>query len=176
MDALRKPLHWYENFSAAAAGILMLVMMLLTAVDVVMRYVFNTPLAWAFDLVTHYLLVAAFFFSFSIALRMGEHVAVDFFVRKFHPGARRAAMALAWTACGILAGVITVAAAHEAWLAWRQGEVIAGVIPWPVWVQKAVIALGMAPLTIRLLLLSIGAVPAGHADEAAAALQAAARG
>lgn len=85
-------------------------------------------------------------------------------------------MALAWAACGILAGVITATAAHESWLAWRQGEVVAGVIPWPVWVQKTIIAAGMAPLSVRLLLLSIGAVPAPHVDEAAAALQLAARG
>ncbi len=170
MQFMRKPLHWCENVLATIAGILMVVMMLLTAVDVVMRYAFNTPLGWAFDLVTHYMLVAAFFFSFSIALRFGEHVAVDFFVGKFHPGGRRAAMALAWAVCGLLVGVIAVTAAHEAWLVWRAGEVIAGVIPWPVWVQKAIIAAGMTPLAARLLLLSIGAVPLARGDEAATVL------
>ena len=175
MRFVRKPLLWLENVLATVAGILMLVMMLLTAADVVMRYGFNAPLAWAFDLVTHYMLVASFFFSFSIALRLGEHVAVDFFVRKFHPVGRRVARALAWAACGVVAGVIAITAAHEAWLAWRQGEVIAGVIPWPVWAQKAIIATGMAPLAARLLLLSIGAVPLAYVNEATAALQVAAK-
>lgn len=171
MPFMQKLLHWCENLLAAMAGLLMVLMMLLTAVDVVMRYALKTPLAWAFDLVTHYMLVASFFFSFSIALRLGEHVAVDFFVGKFHPGARRAAMALAWAACALLAGVVTVTAAHEAWLAWREAEVIAGVIPWPVWLQKAIIAAGMAPLSVRLFLLSIGFVHTRPADDAVAALQ-----
>ena len=176
MHGVRRVLGWYENVLAVAAGGLLILMMAITAVDVVMRYAFHAPLSWGFDLVTQYMLVATFFFSFAIALRMGEHVAVDYFVRSFHPGARRWAMSVAWLACGVLAAAITSIAAHETYQAWRQGEVIAGVIPWPVWVQKAIIAIGMAPLALRLMLLSVGAVPHVQMGEADAVLHVSMKG
>lgn len=157
MEMVLKPLRWCEDVLATIAGILIMLMMVLTALDVVMRYVFNAPLSWVFDIVTHYMLVASFFFSFSIALRFGEHVAVDYFVTKFNAAHHRTALSVAWLACGFLAGVIAVTAALEANLAWKQAEVIAGVIPWPIWVQKAIVAAGMVPLAGRLLLLGIGA-------------------
>ncbi|WP_298430489.1 TRAP transporter small permease subunit [Ottowia sp.] len=159
MNAARQALRLCEDLLAAVAGFVLLAMMGVTALDVVLRYAFNAPLSWGFDVVTNYLLVATFFFSFSFALRMGEHVAVDYFVPHFHESVRRWAMSVAWLACGALAAVVAAIAAREAFHAWRQGEIIAGVIPWPVWVQKLIIALGMAPLAIRLLLLAIGAVP-----------------
>lgn len=171
MSAVRKALDWCENLLAVAAGLMLLLMMLITAVDVAMRYVFHAPLPWGFDLVTQYLLVATFFFSFSIALRMGEHVAVDYFVRSFHPGVRHWAMSVAWLACGALAATVAVIAVIETIHAWRQGEVVAGVIPWPVWAQKAIVAAGMAPLALRLVLLGLSAVPHAHMGETDAAIQ-----
>lgn len=170
MKIILTPLRWCENAMGAVAGVLMILMMALTAVDVVMRYLVNRPLSWAFDLLTQYLLVAAFFFSFSLALRMGEHVAVDFFVHKFNPSYRRVALGAAWIACAVLSGVVASTAAHEAFLAWKQGEIVAGVIPWPVWIQKAIVAIGMAPLTARLLLLGVGAARLPSMDEASSPL------
>ena len=167
MNGVRKVLHWGENVLAVVAGVLLILMMVITAIDVVMRYAFNAPLAWGFDLVTHYMLVASFFFSFSIALRMGEHVAVDYFTRKFHPDVRRWAMSIAWGTCGVLTALIAVMSMVETVHAWKQAEIIAGVIPWPVWVQKMIVALGATPLSLRLLLLSVGAVPSAEAQAAA---------
>lgn len=165
MNGIRKMLVGCENTLAIVAGMLLLLMMAITSLDVVMRYVFHAPLAWGFDLVTHYLLVATFFFSFSIALRTGGHVAVDYFVNRFPRGFRRGAMALAWAACGLLAALITVTSVIDTAHAWKASEVVAGVIPWPVWVQKAIVALGMGPLALRLLLLSIRAVPSPSSEE-----------
>lgn len=171
MHIVRKALDWSENALAAAAGLLLLVMMAITAADVVLRYVFHAPLSWGFDLVTQYLLTAMFFLSFSIALRMGEHVAVDYFVGSFHPGVRRWALAVAWLACSALVTAVAAIAAGESVHAWRQDEVVAGVIPWPVWGQKAIIAAGMAPLALRLLLLGLGAVPHAQMGDTDAAVQ-----
>lgn len=176
MKILLKPLCWCENALGAIAGLLMILMMLLTAVDVVMRYAFNAPLSWAFDLLTQYMLVAAFFLSFSLALRLGEHVAVDFFVNKFHASHRRVALNAAWIMCALLGAVVVYTAAHEAFVAWKQGEVVAGVIPWPVWIQKAIVAIGMAPLTARMLLLGAGTAPLPSPDATGSSLEVALKG
>ncbi len=158
MKSIRKALDGFENVLAVVAGLSVFSMMIITAFDVFMRYGFKRPLSWAFDLVTQYLLVAAFFFSFSIALRLGEHVAVDFFVQRFPAKIRRIAMSVALACCAVLVAIIAVTAALEATLAFRAGEVVAGVIPWPIWVQKSILAVGLAPMALRLTLLSLGVV------------------
>jgi len=165
MNGLRRMLVCCENVLAIMAGTLLVLMMVITSLDVVMRYVFHSPLSWGFDLVTHYFLVAAFFFSFSIALREGGHVAVDYFVSRFPGGFRRSAIALAWGGCGVLATVVSITSVIEAAHALSANEVVAGIIPWPVWVQKAIVALGMVPLGLRLLLISTGATPSPSTDE-----------
>ena len=125
MRGVLKGLYWFENALATVAGMLLLLMMLITAVDVMMRYAFNAPLTWGFDLVLHYMLVASFFFSFYFALRLGEHVAVDYFALKFHPGIRRWALVIAWGISGSLAALIAWLSLVEAFNSWKQAEVIA---------------------------------------------------
>jgi len=164
MKYVRKMLCGYEIIIVAIAGVLLISMMALTVVDTFMRYVFNAPLSWGFDLVTRYLLVGFFFFSFSIALRMGEHVAVDYFVNKFPVGFQRFMIAVAWGLCGLIAIVITVLSSLQTIDAWTNAEVIAGVVPWPVWVQKVIIPIAFFPLAVRLMLMCLGYMPYSPLD------------
>ncbi len=60
-----------ENVAIVAAGLCLAVMMLVVTMDVVMRYGFNAPLGWVYDLVGKYLVVAAFFLAVSETFRRG---------------------------------------------------------------------------------------------------------
>jgi TRAP-type C4-dicarboxylate transport system permease small subunit len=138
-----------ENTLAALAGVSILVMMGVTFVDVLMRYAFNAPLRWVFDLVTLYLLPAAFFFGFSFALRRGEHVAVDYFARRIPVSLDRALVGTGLIAAAALFSVIAWLGAAEAWSAWVKQEATMGEIAWPAWPSKSVIPIGMLPLVLR---------------------------
>ena len=138
-----------ENALAILAGFSALVMMGVTFVDVLMRYAFNAPLRWAFDLVTLYLLPAAFFFGFSFALRRGEHVAVDYFARRIPEHIDRRLVGLGLIASAVLFGAIAWLGAMEAWNAWLKQEATMGEIAWPSWPSKIVIPIGMLPLVLR---------------------------
>ena len=50
-----------ENVAMAIVASALFATMMITVVDVVMRYGFNAPLAFAYDFIGQYLLVAAFF-------------------------------------------------------------------------------------------------------------------
>src|SRR5690554_5594796 len=68
-----------ENILLSMAGAMIFCSMLITFADVVMRYVFNSPMGWVFDFVTLYLLPGVYFLGFSYALRVGSHLPVDYF-------------------------------------------------------------------------------------------------
>ena len=54
----------------------------ITAADVAARTLWNAPFAWSHDLITQYLLVAAFFLSLPYVTRIGGHMSLDFLARK----------------------------------------------------------------------------------------------
>lgn len=66
---------------AAAAGVLLVAMTLLTVVDVVGRYVFNSPVPGAFE-ATEIMLALAIFAGLPIVTARGEHVRVGLLVER----------------------------------------------------------------------------------------------
>lgn len=159
-------LAWFENLLLVVAAISVLVMMFVTGADVLMRYVLGAPFSWAFDLLTRYLLIAAFFCAFGYTLRVGGHVAVDYFIPKWPTRIREQLLATAYLLAGVIVLLICWLTAVETVEAWRSDEIISGVIEWPVWLSKIVVPIGLAPLSLRLLLLSLRAVGlyVGHDD------------
>jgi TRAP-type C4-dicarboxylate transport system permease small subunit len=105
------PEHRWERRADAvlgvAASMLLLSLMLLTFVDVVARYLFNRPLAGAFEL-TELLLLVLIFAGLPLVSYADEHVTMDFVDRFLSAGRRRR----------LERGVHVLAAALMALLAW----------------------------------------------------------
>lgn len=151
-------LTWIENLLVMVAAICVLAMMIVTGADVLMRYVLGAPFSWAFDLLTRYLLIAAFFCSFGYTLRVGGHVAVDYFIPKWPARLRGRLLGAAYLLASVIVLVICWVTAVETVEAWRSDEIIAGVIEWPVWLSKIIVPIGLAPLSLRLLVFSLRAM------------------
>src|SRR5690606_31497196 len=100
--------------------------------------------------------LAPFFLAFSYTLARHGHLAVEFFSKKMHRPTLHLLLALAYAgACAMLA-IVTIFTSVEAYEAWRNDDVLAGVILWPMWISKAVIALGVLPLSLRCAHFAIG--------------------
>ena len=125
--------------------------MAVTVADVVMRYGFNSPLPFAYDLITQYLLVAAFFLALSYTLRVGGHMNVDMLLVAIRSPRARAALRAVGDALAI---VFFVALLYAGWTstqdAWVRGDRLTGPLPWPVWISQAFVPLGVALLLLRL--------------------------
>jgi TRAP-type C4-dicarboxylate transport system permease small subunit len=156
MSSLAAVLDRIERVSAAGAGLVIFAVMLIVAADVVMRYAFNAPFAWSYDVISIYLMAAAFFLSASDTLRRGHHVNVDLAYERFPPAGQRASKLLGWSLSAVLFGIMSMLAARSAWSRWQGGDVVAGAIPWPTWIPSALATFGLALLTIRLVLGSLG--------------------
>jgi TRAP-type C4-dicarboxylate transport system permease small subunit len=103
--------HWErraEGLLGVAASAILFAMMLLTFVDVVLRYVFNRPIASAFEL-TELLLVVLIFAGLPLVSWADEHVTMDFIDRLLPPGARHR----------LERGVHVISAAIMAFLTWQ---------------------------------------------------------
>ncbi len=147
-----KYLKILDHVLAALAATAIFAMMLITATDVLMRYAFNDPLEWVYDLTVHYLLIAGFFLGLSYTLRHNHHIAVDFFARRMRPRDYHAALAVGCLLASSVFFLVAWLGAHEAYGSWRSGDVLFGAVIWPIWPSKLIVPLGMFPLALRALL------------------------
>src|SRR3954463_8433841 len=63
----------------------MFAIMMIVFSDVIMRYAFNKPFSWAYDLISLYLMAGVFFLVLSEAYTRRAHVSVDILQLKFPP-------------------------------------------------------------------------------------------
>jgi TRAP-type C4-dicarboxylate transport system permease small subunit len=103
-----------EALLGVAASAILFAMMLLTAVDVVARYVFNHPLRGAFE-ITELLLVVLIFAGLPLVSFAGEHAVMDFVDRVL---GRRAQGALERAVQAVSAALMFLLA----WLVWGKAD------------------------------------------------------
>ena len=164
VEATPEPGRWLRGLMAAervlgtldtAAMLVVAValggIMCVTIVDVIGRYGFNSPLEWAFTLISSYLLVAAFFLSVSYTFRQKGHVNVDIFHSRFPPRVRSAVTVATNLLAVVFIGIIFWQGVLTTWDAWVNELAEFGLISWPTWASKIFVPLGTGLLAARLL-------------------------
>lgn len=129
-----------------------LVIMAIIACDVVLRYAFNAPLAWAYEFIGLYVMAALFFLPLAYVQRCHGNIAVDLFVKLLPPAARsaftRAGNVLAASVFAIACGAFAVKAIE----AFSSGDEIIGPYVWVTWPIYTIVAVGLGLFVLRLLL------------------------
>ena len=111
---------WERRFDAAlgfAASVILFVLMIVTFVDVIGRYLFNSPLRGAFE-GTELMLLVLIFAGLPLVSHADEHVTMDFIDHFLPAGGRAVAIALAQ-------GVCAATMLGLAWLIWLKAGKIA---------------------------------------------------
>ena len=85
--AIRDFLDRCDYVLVVVAGIAVLSMMLITSYDVVMRYTFNRPTAWALEVST-YLIPVCVFLAIAYVLRQEGHIRVELLLNNLQPKVR----------------------------------------------------------------------------------------
>jgi TRAP-type C4-dicarboxylate transport system permease small subunit len=75
---MKSPRRWLEGALGATSAAVLFLMMMITAVDVVGRYVFNKPLNGGFE-VTEMLLAALIYCGLPLVSQRREHIVIDTF-------------------------------------------------------------------------------------------------
>lgn len=155
LSLLLRSLGLFERAGDALSAAAMLSVMLVVFVDVLMRYLFNAPFSWSYDLISLYLVTVIFYASLSATAAAGEHVSVDILFKRF-PLRVKVALRLVGHLLALAVFVlITVRATDRCLAAFVGGDVLAGRIAWPTWVSPAIVASGSLLMSIHLALSSL---------------------
>lgn len=156
MNALQSALRLVERAATWMAAAVMFTIMVIVAADVFMRYVFNSPFGWAYDLISLYLMAAVFFLVLSHAYLVGAHVSVDILQQALRPGPYRVTEVITTAVSFVVFVLIAWVGWHRMVDAIEQGDVLAGAIPWPTWPALALVPFGCGLLAIRLAIDFVG--------------------
>lgn len=128
--------------------VMLALMTLLTFLQVVMRYAFNSGYSWALELTTVFFAMMIFV-GISYGVRVGAHIGVDALVKKLPPGLRRATSIVVVLLCLLYAGMVI----YGSWIYVSKMKMV-GIeledLPIPIWVVRSVLPLGYALLALRL--------------------------
>ena len=156
MKALQNALDVVERIATWIAAVLMFAIMVIVAADVFMRYVFNRPFGWAYDLISLYLMAAVFFLVLSNAYLVGAHVSVDILQQTLSAKPYRVTELVTTAVSFIVFALITGAGWNRMVDSFEQGDVLAGAIPWPTWPALLLVPVGCGLLALRLLIAFAG--------------------
>lgn len=156
IDKCDRALRLAEKAGITIAGIFLFAIMLVVVTDVVMRYFFNAPLSWSYELISLYLMVGLFFFTLSDALAHHTHVAVDILHHYLPDRMRHGAELIGYVLATPVFAAICYLSAVTTWESYQGGDVLAGHIPWPTWLAQICVPLGVGVLALRMALRAFG--------------------
>jgi len=158
MKIIEALLRRLEAACQAIAAVLILSIMVIVFADVVLRYLFNHPIPWAYDLINLYLMAGLYFLALSYTYAAHAHIGVDILLQRLPVGGVRVAECIA---CGVAIPFFALMAgvgAGRAWENWVNGDVVSGPVAWPTWGGPAFMAFGAGLLVARLAFRFVGNV------------------
>lgn len=135
---------------ALGSNLALLAIMLGVSVDAVLRYVIGRPIAGMLEGV-ELLLVFAVFANLAQTQAEGGNIAISVLTERLG-GRSLASVQLVTSLLALgLFGTMTWATAELAWRSWKMGEYSAGLIPFPIYPSRFIVALGCLFLCLQLL-------------------------
>lgn len=153
-----RTLRVVERFFNGVAMLFILAIMLIVFVDVLCRYFLNSPLGWAYDMISLYLMPGLFFLMLSDSYAFHSHVSVDLLTQKLSPEGRRYSEIITSVVGIAVFSLILYAMAGRAHVNFVNHDAMSGIIPWPTWIGAAFVPIGLLVLVCRMLYRLVGNV------------------
>jgi len=138
------------DFLGFLAGVVLVVLMLVMCYEVVMRYFFARPPAWAVE-VAEYMLFFIAFLGAAWLLKMHGHVRVDIVAGRLNPKARAMLNIITSILGVIICLLLTWYGGETAWSHFQRGVLVAKVLELPKGPFLILISLGCFLLSIEFL-------------------------
>lgn len=97
-----------------------------------------------------FFLAAASFLALAYTLRSGDHIRVSLIIHNLPPRVRRGIELWCTAVGGSLTGYFTWYASWLVWDSLRFNDLSPGIVPVPLWIPQAPVAIGLAVLTVAL--------------------------
>ena len=138
-----------DRLEEGILAVLLAFMTLLTFIQVVLRYAFNSGIVWSLEATT-YSFAALVLFGMSYGVRTKTHIAVDLFTRKLPPRLERTVNVIAIIACLVYATLMLYGSAVFVDRLLTLGN-HARDIPAPKWLLTITMPIGFVLLAFRFL-------------------------
>jgi TRAP-type C4-dicarboxylate transport system permease small subunit len=125
-----------------------MLMMMSIVFDVTMRYLFNTPIQGMIEL-NELLMVLIIFFALSKCQSRRANIRINILFNRFSERTRIRLNILAWVIGFITFLSITIFGLEQAFLSTLQNEVKWGVVKFPIWPGRIILAVGALMLSIQ---------------------------
>lgn len=146
----------FESSFLLLSSLALFAIMIIVTIDVVMRYMLNQPLEWAYDVISLYLMVSVFFFALSDTLHEHGHISIDVLV-KYIPGwLRHGGETIGYAIATFAFSLVTLQAVDRMSESYRLNEILASAYNWITWPAYLPVVVGTALLTLRSFYRTIG--------------------
>lgn len=132
---------------AAAAAVIVLFSLALTAYSVLLRYVFNAPVTWS-DELSGYLVVAMVMLGAAESLRRGDHINVDLLTSRLNERARRYFDLWAMLLVIVVGIAFIISAAKMVHYSYSFGIFSEGYLEMPMWLPQSIFLFGSILLVL----------------------------
>jgi tripartite ATP-independent transporter DctM subunit len=149
LDFLKNAQNRIEGFFNGFAAVVITFMMLLSTLDVALRYLFNSPLPGAYAL-CEMLMVCTVYPAAAYVQQKKGHVRVDIIIDRVR-GAARTTFELATLYLALVSfALVGWQSGALAWEAWVTGDYDMGLVAYPFWPAKTLMTIGIVLLCLRL--------------------------
>jgi TRAP-type mannitol/chloroaromatic compound transport system permease small subunit len=147
---LVRAIDGFSKLCGGLAACLVVLLIVLMMYDVVMRYAFNAPTLWGYDVNT-FLMGASFILSVAYALSCDAHVRVDLLHPEGRPMVKVWVDAIGFVLLLPVTAWITIALWHYALESYRTGET-SGTSAWNpvIWPFRFILFLGFLAFTLQI--------------------------
>jgi len=157
---MKSPRAWLEGALGVTSGTVLFLMMMITAVDVIGRYVLNKPLTGGFE-ITEMLLAALIYCGLPLVSQRREHIVIDTFDPLMSARVKRGLDVIAEIVCSLTLGGIGYLIFRRAARVAEYGDTTS-VLKWPL--APVAYLMGTMILIACLIHLSLIFVPHGEDD------------
>lgn len=155
-DRMDAAVDTVDDIAVAIACILLFALMLVVVADVALRYAFNAPLAWSYEVISNFLMPGLFFLSVSHTLRANAHVPVDIVHNYLSTRTRYILEAISHLLSTPVFAAVTWFALARTIEQFKSGNQLASGLELPTWTTTALLPIGFGLLTLRALLKAVG--------------------
>ena len=155
---LRRVIDLVDTALMSVGCLMLFLLMMVVVADVSLRYLFNAPLTWSFEIISSYLMPGLFFLSASHTLKAHAHVCVDILHNYVGRSTRYVFEAIGSVLAAPVFALATVVSAQNTWKDFQSGAASSSGMELPTWTVSLMLPLGFGLLTLRLVLHAIGYV------------------
>jgi TRAP-type C4-dicarboxylate transport system permease small subunit len=151
LTAIDRAQRRIERIAAYMAAGLVFVMIFPTTLDVILRYIFNSPLPDIFQL-TEFMMVGLVYLAIAYVQSIKDHIKIEVVTARLPQKIRDGLDLFGYVVGLLIFGMITWQSGRLAWAAWVNEDYTMGIIHFPLWPAKTILPIGTCLLCLRLIL------------------------